>query len=191
MSDLAAQLANARRLGVQARDAAEVTAAWRAHGQHLRPVARLSLLRLDTLRVRDLPPGDPRVAVSGDLPLLRSWFELFQERHPDDPSHVGFVVDHPLENGGILLWELDGQPVAMASRTPEVAGMTRMGLAFQPTDGTAYADAAFDACCTAAARTADHVLVLAGTPEASAAYGHLGFTPVLDRVVLEAVDVRA
>ena len=32
--------------------------------------------------------------------------------------------------------------VAMSSRTPEAAGMARMGLAFQPADGTTYADAA-------------------------------------------------
>ena len=131
------------------------------------------------------------MADAGDLPLLRSWFKLFQERHPDDPSHVEFVVDHPLSEGGVIVWEVHGDPVAMASRTPTVAGMTRMGLAFQPTEGTAYSDAAFIRGCAEAARRADHVLVLSGDPESTAAYRSLGFAPVLDRALLEVLDVPA
>jgi hypothetical protein len=119
---------------------------------------------------------------------LRSWFRLFQERHPADVSHVEFVVDHPLGEGGITVWQVDSRPVAMASRTPEVAGMVRMGLAFQPTKGTTYANAAFDVGCVQAARTAEHVLVLSGTLEATAEYQSLGFACVHDRVVLQVVN---
>ena len=116
---------------------------WRVSGQMVRPSGRITLLRLHELRSRAaLPGGSPRPAGAGDRPLLRGWFRLFQERFPADPSHVEFVVDHPLEAGAIIVWEVDDRPVAMSSRTPEVAGMVRMGLAFQPTGGSTYADAA-------------------------------------------------
>lgn len=187
ISELPGVLANATHLGVQALDVAALTAAWRAHRQVLRPGARITLLRLHDHRARALPEGTPRLATADDLPLLRSWFQLFQERHPEDVSHIEFVVDHPLEEGGITLWEVDSRPVAMASRTPEVAGMVRMGLAFQPIQGTTFADAAFDVGCVEAARTAEHVLVLSGSPEGTAEHQSLGFTPVQDRVVLEVV----
>ncbi len=185
IADLPGELAHATSLGVQARDAAAVTEAWRARGRVLRPTVRMTLLRLEALASPGLPGGTPRVADASDLPLLRSWFEIFRERQPHDHSHVEFVVDHPLGEGGIIVWEVLGRPVAMASRTPEVAGMTRMGLAFQPTEGTTYSDAAFISGCAEAARTADHVLVLSGHPRSTAAYRSLGFAPVLDRVLLE------
>jgi len=189
VADLPGELANASRLGVQARDVAAVTAAWRAvHRQVLRPSRRITLLRLRDLRAGTLPTGAPRVADTGDLPLLRSWFTIFRERYPDDPSHVEFVIDHPLQEGGLIVWEVHGRPVAMASRTPEVFGMVRMGLAFQPTEGTTYADAAFTIGCVEAARTAEHVLVLSGSSGSTAAYRSLGFAPVLDRVVLEVLE---
>jgi hypothetical protein len=191
VADLPGVLENATHLGVPEGDVAGLTAAWNVRGADLRATARITLLRLEALRAREQPPGAPRVADADDRPLLRSWFEVFQGRHPDDPSHVGFVVDHPLENHDIVVWEVSGRPAAMASRTPEVAGMTRMGLAFQPTEGTLYADAAFDACCSAAARTTEHVLVLAGTPEVAAAYARLGFTHVLDRVVFHVLHSPA
>jgi hypothetical protein len=190
IADLNEVLANATSLGVQARDVAAVTEAWRAHGQVLRPRVRMTLLRLDSLRGPALPTGTPRVADASDLPLLRSWFKLFQEQHPDDHSSVEFVVDHPLGAGDIIMWEMHGHPVAMASRTPEMAGMTRMGLAFQPAEGTTYSQAAFFSGCVEAARTADHVLVLSGTHSSTVAYISLGFVPVLDRVVLEVLDDR-
>jgi hypothetical protein len=147
IADLAGELADASSLGVQARDAAAVTEAWRMQGQVLRPTVRMTLLRLGSVPAPALPMGAPRVAEATDLSLLRSWFKLFQRDQPDDPSQVEFVVDHPLGEGGVVVWEVLGRPVAMASRTPTVAGMTRLGLAFQPTEGTRYSDAAFVAAC--------------------------------------------
>jgi acyl-CoA reductase-like NAD-dependent aldehyde dehydrogenase len=131
------------------------------------------------------------VADASDLPLLRSWFKLFKKQHPDDHSSVEFVVDHPLGAGAIVVWDIYGRPVALASRTPEMAGMTRMGLAFQPAEGTTYSEAAFVSACVEAAKAADHVLVLSGTPSSTGAYVSLGFVPVLDRVLLEVLGERA
>jgi hypothetical protein len=191
IAHLARELVNATSLGVEDRDVTAVTEAWAAHGQVLRPKVRMTLLRLDSLRAPALPTGTARVADASDLPLLRSWFRLFRDRHPDDHSSPEFVVDHPLGAGGIVVWEIHGRPVAMASRTPEMAGMTRIGLAFQPAEGTTYSDAAFVSACVEAAKTADHVLVLSGSPSSAGAYVSLGFAPVLDRVVLEVLGERA
>jgi hypothetical protein len=188
---LPGELAHASSLGVQAQDAAAVTEAWRTQGRVLSPTVRMTLLRLGSVRAPAPPVGAPRVADATDLSLLRSWFELFQRGQPDDPSQVEFVVDHPLDEGGVIVWEVHGHPVAMASRTPTVAGMTRLGLAFQPTEGTTYSDAAFIAACLQAARTAEHVLLLSGTRRSTAAYRSLGFTPVVDRVVLGVLDAQS
>ena len=175
----------ADRVGVQATDVNPVIAAFAARGSRLRAEFSMTLLRLDgPVRPRPVPDGHPRPADRRDLPLLRTWFDTFQQRHPEDRSHVAFVIDQPLEDGGVLVWERQGQPVGMASRTPRLAGMVRMGLAFQPSSGKAYAAAAFDAACIDAARTAETVLVLSGTDADTATYGSLGFTRVLERVVL-------
>jgi hypothetical protein len=184
IAELDRELGGSTSLGVDARDAAAVTQAWRDQGKALGPSARLTLLRLDALRAPALPPGASRMADAGDAQLLRTWFALFQERHPEDRNHVGFVVDEPLRAGAVVVWEVEGRPVAMASRTPVVAGMTRMGLAFQPGEGTVYADAAFLSGCLEASRTAGQVLVLSGSPGSTAAYRALGFVPVAERVVL-------
>lgn len=184
IAELGRELGGSTSLGVDARDATAVTQAWHEQGKALGPSARLTILRLDTILAPALPLGASRLADDTDEQLMRTWFALFQERHPEDRSHVEFVVDEPLREGRIVVWEVEGRPVAMASRTPVVAGMTRMGLAFQPGEGTVYADAAFLSGCLEASRTAVHVLVLSGTPGSTAAYRSLGFVPVVERVVL-------
>lgn len=178
------------RLAVAAEDADDVAAAWRAahattaHATVPHRLARLTFLRLAGLRARPVPDGVPRVADAPDLPLLRSWFDRFRERYPEDASSAEFVVDHPLADGAVVLWEVAGRPVAMSSRTAAAGGAVRMGLSFQPSDGTAYADAVFDAGCVEATRRGDQVLALGGGPGATEGYRARGFVPVLDRVVL-------
>jgi hypothetical protein len=183
---LVGALPDARALDVEVADVEAVTDAFAGQGRVLQPSADMTLLRLMApIRVRALPVGRPRPAEPADLPVLRAWFKLFQQLHPGDRSHVAFVIDQPLDDGGVTVWETRGRPVAMASRTPQVAGMVRMGLAFQPSDGTAYAAAAFDAACADAARAAGTVLVLSSTPEDTATYTSLGFVTVLHRSVLQ------
>ena len=73
-------------------------------------------------------------------------------------------------------------------RSRIIAGMTRLGPVWSPTGGAgdAHAQAALAAACQAASRLADHVLIFAGSTDtkARAQYSALGFTPVLDRVML-------
>ena len=184
--DLPLVLQDVTWLGVDERNAAEVAAAWlRVHALVLRSGLPITVLRLVDLPAPPVSAGVPRVAGQDDLPLLRSWFSLFRERFPHDPSHVAFVIHQPLEAGSLILWEVNGSPVAMSSRTPHIAGMVRMGLTFQPTEGSTHAKAAFAAGCASAAREAEHVLVLTADSDARAECEALGFIEVSHRIALK------
>lgn len=183
---LAALLPGADTWGVDGRDAEAVEDALRAAGHDVRRLAERQLLRLEgPLRPRPAPPGDARRAEERDLPLLHDWFAQFRARHPEDTSDREFVVDRPLADGGVTIWERDGVPTAMASRTPFVAGATRMGLAFQPAPGHEHADAAFEAAATGAATSGrGAVLALTASDEQTDRLDSLGFVPRARRVVL-------
>lgn len=173
--------------GIDGRDADATQDALRAAGRDVRRIAERQLMRLEgPVRPRPTPPGRARPADRGDLPLLHEWFAQFRAQHPEDTSDPEFVVDRPLADDGVTLWDVDGAPVAMASRTPFVAGATRMGLAFQPTAGHEHADAALDAAVGQAASRGD-VLVLSGSPDHTATCERLGFVVRAQRALL---DVR-
>ncbi|MGV3563602.1 MAG: hypothetical protein ACO1ON_09985 [Nocardioides sp.] len=183
---LATLLPGADTWGVDERDAQAVEDALHAARHDVRRVAERQLLRLEgPVRPRPAPPGRARRADERDLPLLHHWFAQFRARHPQDTSDREFVVDRPLADGGITLWEVDGEPVAMASRTPFVAGATRLGLAFQPAPGHEHADAAREAAATdAAASGRGEVLALSSSDEQTEALNALGFVPRARRLVL-------
>ncbi|MFC7484714.1 hypothetical protein ACFQX7_38360 [Luedemannella flava] len=159
--------------------------AWRRGGVALTEQSRVRLYRLDRLRAPMPPPGRPRPADDGDRDLLVSWYEALMAAHPGDPSELAYVVDDPLSYGGIVLWEVDGVPTAMAGRSRVVEGMARLGAVYS-VDDPRHGDAAFVAACAAASRIADDVLVFAGAADhtADAAYRRWGFEPVVDRVLL-------
>ncbi len=171
-------------LAVDSRDVQSVLAAWRLRDADASVGRRIPILRLAALRDRPAPEGAARIAGDADRGLLHDWFSEFRRRAPEDPSDRAYVVDHPLDDGAVLLWEVDGRPLAMASRTPTVAGVTRLGLAFQPAPGHEAADAAFHAACVEAPRRAGHVVVLGGSAEATAALTDLGFEQAAERVLL-------
>ena len=173
-------------MGVGAESAEAVTEAWRDRcGVQLCELARFTLFALGG----DAPPlsapvgGRARRATGADRDLLVAWFHDLKAAHPGDPSDLAFVVDDSLGDGAVVVWEDETGPVAMASRTPVVAGMTRMGAVFPP---GAAGDAAFTAACAQAAQEAQDVLVLAPAHSSAGGrrYRDLGFSPVLDRVVL-------
>ena len=181
---LLARLGGEEALGVDGRDVEAVLAGWGERGVDGRAVARLPVLRLRARVARPRPPGAPRVAVEADRERLHDWFAQFRRRHPEDPSDREYVVDEPLAAGAIVLWEVDGVPVAMASRTPVVAGVTRLGLAFQPSPGHELADAAFAAACDRASADAQHVVALSGSAESTARLTAHGFEVAAERVLL-------
>lgn len=187
VDELVGVLPDPESLGVPGDLAGGVADAWGRAGHVLAPRARITIHRLDALRPQPADPaGAGRVAGPGDRDLLHRWFDELMAARPDDPSERTYVVDDPLSFGGIVLWEVDGDPVAMCGSSRTVAGMVRLGPTYAPGDHTSYADAAFAAACERAAETAEHVLVLAPEADADAAQNLAawGFAPAATRVVV-------
>lgn len=163
---LAAVLPGVTRLGVDARSVRAATEVWPGLAEQS---------RVKVCRARPLPvssPGRARVATPGDRDLLVAWYHELMAANPGDPSDLAYVVDHPLTYGGLMLWEVDGEPTAMAGRTPVIAGMTRVGASFG-----VDAAAALAAVCAEAAAHASDVLTLTTAGDGE---------PLLERVTLGA-----
>jgi hypothetical protein len=88
----------------------------------------------------------------------------------------------------LVLWEVDGQPVAMCGRSRALADTVRMGACYAPGDEEAYVEAALCSALVEARRHARHVTVLASADddvEAARLAAH-GFVPAASRVALTA-----
>ena len=92
--------------------------------------------------------------------------------------------------GGLLLWEVDGEPVAYAMARPATAGMSRVGPVYTP---PAHRRRGYAGAVTAAATRwaldhgARHVAIFTdlANPTTNRLYPRLGFRPVYD-----ALEVR-
>jgi len=180
-------LGGAQAVEVEAGMAETVAATWkRGRGVELAERSRITLYRLEALVPHIVPGGRARTAVPSDRETLLRWYQRMLEKYPEDPSESEYMVDDPIAFGGITMWEVDGEPVAMAGRSRAVAGMVRLGAVHAVGDDESLAGAAFAQACRAASEIAEHVLVFAPTGDADAArkYGALGFRPVLERVML-------
>ncbi|WP_250008995.1 hypothetical protein [Actinoplanes sp. M2I2] len=179
---LAGLLPGVTRLSVDARNAGDVVAAWRGcSGVTLTERSRVTLCRLAAPRLPAPSSGRARRAGPGDRELLVGWFHELMAAKPDDASDLAYVIDDPLDYGGITVWEVDGVPVAMAGRSRVVAGMTRVGATYAP-GGDRYGQAVFAAACAEAVGVARHVVLLTTDVAGHAA---LGFAPVGELVTLE------
>ena len=155
-------------------------------GVELHPRQRWVIHRLDSFRAPAPTAGESRTADERDRPVLHRWFDDLMAASPGDPSDREYVVDDPLAEGRIVLWELDGEPVAMAGRTRVVHGMTRVSAVHAPGGDRRVEVAVLAAASAAAAEVADDVLVLAGTGdrEGTARLAALGYRAVRERVLL-------
>jgi ribosomal protein S18 acetylase RimI-like enzyme len=136
------------------------------------------------------PPGSARLATDADLGLLVSWHSAFAaeaEALAIDPERT---VRDRMSYGGIMLWEADAEPVAMAALSREVAGVTRVVTVYTPPRfrrrgfGGAITTAASQAALDAGA--AQVVLYTdVSNPTSNALYQRLGYRPVEDRVLLD------
>ncbi|GHD13905.1 N-acetyltransferase [Streptomyces violarus] len=195
---LAARLAalGQRLPGVNAdRDtAAAFTEAWQRHtGATATLRQRQRLYRLGTLTVPDpAPPGGPRIAVEADRAQLIRWHAEFTEA-----IGMGTVrdadewADARIEQGGITFWEApDGPPVAMAGRTPRIAGQIRVAPVYTPFHlrGRGYAGAATaEISRTALASGAQEVLLFTdlANPTSNGLYQRIGYRAVGDFAVYD------
>ena len=178
---------------VDGSDEAAVGAAWTAATGGAAAVHhRMRLYRLGRLEPPgSFPPGAARLAHQDDFDLLVSWHVAFgAETATDTAENMHRTVADRLGHRGLMLWEVDGQPVAMAGLTRNVGGVVRVAAVytvpkhrqrgFGGAVTTAISQAALDA-------GPDDVVLFTdlANPTSNALYQRLGYRPVGDRVLLD------
>jgi RimJ/RimL family protein N-acetyltransferase len=173
------------------RDVADaVTAIWRARTGTEPQVERHDrLYRLGQLIPPDpAPAGQARLATDADRDRLLDWYLLFHQEVGEGIGDLPGIIADRIGFGGLTLWEVDGEPVAMAGRTRVSAGMVRIGPVFTPAElrGRGYASAVTAAVSRAAQDVAGKVLLFTdvANPISNAIYQRLGYQAVHDRMVV-------
>ncbi|MBV9013557.1 MAG: GNAT family N-acetyltransferase [Pseudonocardiales bacterium] len=135
--------------------------------------------------------GAPRQADADDLELLAQWREEFASEATGGLRGPGTARQQARGSLAVgtaaLLWEIAGQPVAWASATAPVAGMSRIGPVYTP---PRYRGHGYGSAVTAAAAGwarqagAQHVVLFTdlANPVSNAIYPRIGFRPVHDAV---------
>lgn len=147
-------------------------------------------------RLADLEPpaevvGVPRLAGDQDADLIAEWLDAFfveafgTESNLDASRNV--LRDIADADGHVLLWTVDGEPVAMARAHGCLLGMSRIGPVYTPPSnrGHGYAAAVTaEAVRHAQRRGARDVVLFADVANAGAnrIYRRLGFRPVVEHV---------
>ena len=157
-------------------------------GARARVFRRMRLHRLATLVPPDPPPpGAATVAGHEHRDLLVGW-DVAIGREIEEPARdVAPAVDDRLTHGGLTLWIVDGEPVALAGTTRAVAGAIRVAPVYTPPEhrGRGFAAGA-TAAATRAALDAGVEEVLLYTdlanPTSNRLYARLGYRPVEDSV---------
>jgi predicted GNAT family acetyltransferase len=167
----------------------EFAAAWgELTGARARTEQETRLHRLGTLvPPTPAPPGRARVAGPADRELLLGWQEGFF-RDVGQRDHGGArLLDDALAQGGRTLWEVDGEPVAMAGSTPPEGGAVRVVSVYTPPGlrGRGYAGAATAAVSRAALDSGASAVLLftdLANPVSNRLYARLGYVPVEDQL---------
>lgn len=151
---------------------------------------RQRLYRLESLEMPAPPPsGEPRVAGAPDRDVVREWFAAFEDEAGGGGADNDRLVDDRLSYGGVLLWEVAGEPVSLAGRTRVAAGMSRIGPVYTP---PAQRRRGYGAVVTAFLTRsaleagADHVVLFTdlANPTSNGVYQRIGYRAVSDRLVL-------
>jgi RimJ/RimL family protein N-acetyltransferase len=193
LSILAARCVAPIRVSVASADELELVTAWAARtGGHGTPHMRMRQFKLGVLTPPDpMPAGAARVADDGDRDLLVDWCTAFaRETGAGDPGRAERAVDDRLGHRGFTLWELRGEPVALAGLTREVAGVVRVLDVYTPPQHRqrGYGGAVTAAVSQAALMAGTSAVVLftdLANPTSNALYQRLGYRPIGDRAVLD------
>jgi predicted GNAT family acetyltransferase len=136
-------------------------------------------------------PGAARRADSRDIELLARWRTDFANEAAGGlrghHSARQQAANSLAAGNAALLWEIDAQPMAWASATAPVAGMSRIGPVYTlpPHRGHGYGSAVTAAATTWSLETgAKHVVLHTdlSNPISNAIYPRIGFRPVYDAV---------
>ena len=152
---------------------------------------RSRLFRLGDLTVPEpLPPGTARIAADADAGLLTDWFGAFASETGEQAgaAAVRDMADR-LSYGGLMIWDVDGLPVATAGRTRPAAGVARVGPVYTPPEQRrrGYGGAVTVAVTQAALDDGAASVVLftnLANPTSNALYVRLGYRPLSDRLQL-------
>jgi len=179
-------------------DEAGFIAAWTAvTGGSATARQRSRLFRLARLIPPDpWPAGAARVASQDDFALLVEWHTAFVAGIRAAGENPDRIVADRLSHSGLMIWEADGLPVAMAGRTREVAGVVRVADVYTPREHRqrGYGGAITSAVTQAALDGGAAEVVLftdLANPTSNALYQRLGYQPIGDRVVLSLEPVAA
>jgi GNAT superfamily N-acetyltransferase len=134
--------------------------------------------------------GAARVADAGDRELLIEWFQAFIDEAGVIPQDVPQAVDDRLGYGGLVLWEVDRQPVSMAGQSRVAFGAGRLGPVYTPPEHRTHG---YGGAVTAAAsqqlldRGAWEVVLFTDltNPTSNALYPRLGYVPIAERAVIQ------
>jgi GNAT superfamily N-acetyltransferase len=178
-------------IGPRPRAEAFATAWCAAHGTTARTAVAHRLFRLGELTPPTGVPGEARRAGPTDLEVVARWLRAFtEEAAPKDPVPGPDAAVRQLSGrGGTLLWEVDGEPVAMARASAPTWAMSRIGAVYTPAEhrGHGYGSAVTAATSVWAQTAGAGEVVLftdLANPVSNAIYPRLGFRPVHDSVQL-------
>jgi hypothetical protein len=158
---------------------------WRAAtGRETKVASNRRLFRLaDLIPPLPMPPGAGRLAGPADRELLIQWFVGFSQ-DVGDPLTIDAAraVDRRLENGEMLLWEIDGVPVSLAGTTRPIAGVARVAPVYTPAAlrGRGYAGAVTTAMSRRMLDAGHEVILFTdmANPTSNALYQRLGYRPI-------------
>ncbi len=175
-------------------DAGKFSAAWTSvTGGSTSVGVRMRLFQLAQLVPQSAPPpGAVRVADQSDFDLLVRWTGEFVAETGAGSEDAARTVADRLSYRGISVWQINGQPVAMASVTRHVAGVCRVSSVYTPPEQRKHGyGGAITAAVTQQAVTDGAAAVVLysdlANPTSNALYQRLGYRPVADRI---AVNLR-
>jgi GNAT superfamily N-acetyltransferase len=175
-------------------NAGAVADAWARHtGGSVREVMVTRLFQLGTL-VLPAAGGTGRLATPEDAELMIRWRGDFQAEahgHLQVPDELPAMVRRLFEVGDpTIIWEDRGDPVAMATASAPVGGMSRVGPVYVPPEhrNRGYGSAVTAAVTRAAQQAGVRDLLLftdVTNPTSNSIYQKIGYRPVYDSAEIE------
>jgi predicted GNAT family acetyltransferase len=159
--------------------------AWAAAGRSWSQTRGLRLYRLDSVKSPVGVPGHARPARIDEVDLVVEWQAAFAAEL-DTESLGAEGLRRRVEAGGLIwLWEVDGTPVASASRTPLSGGVSRVGFVYTPPALRRRGYAAALVAAVSAATLADGAVACClytdlANPTSNKIYQEVGYYPLTD-----------
>lgn len=170
----------------EAATAAAFAGQWsEATGAAVTPEEGARLYRLARLTPPPAPGGRLRLATEADLPVLLEWWRAFSiETGAEGEGPAEQAVARNLHSQRLFVWEDDG-PRSMCGATPAIAGVSRIGAVYTPSQSRrrGYAAAAVASLCQRLRRQDGARPILytqLANPTSNRIYRRLGFRAVAE-----------